>query len=244
MYDPQIGRWHRVDPMAENHFSMTPYNYVLNNPLAYIDLFGLDTTKVVEIPPAYCTAQRRYKTPPNLNFYSSGSSSQAQDNSEDSSPVPKMVADATSVAGFIKSTGIEYQKLTGIKAGKLSNAYRIYGSNFYGNQSTKIVKLSKTVKVGGIVIDAIVVSADVYDAYFNGKAGAEQATAEQKLIRDILMVGVYAINAEAGILLTVGQIFMNSEETQRMVRQNEIDRNRSQGLWQLPQGPTYIERGE
>lgn len=42
-YDPVIGRWGSVDPLAEKHFNLTPYNYFLNNPLIYIDPFGLDT---------------------------------------------------------------------------------------------------------------------------------------------------------------------------------------------------------
>ena len=44
-YDPQIGRWHVIDPAIENgHYDYTPYAYVYNNPLLYRDLFGLDTT--------------------------------------------------------------------------------------------------------------------------------------------------------------------------------------------------------
>ncbi|WP_026897959.1 DUF6443 domain-containing protein [Daejeonella oryzae] len=42
-YDPVIGRWAMIDPMAENHNGITPYNYTLNNPLKYIDPLGLDT---------------------------------------------------------------------------------------------------------------------------------------------------------------------------------------------------------
>ena len=40
MYDPSSGRWHTVDPLAEQYFSYTPYNYVLNNPVKYIDPDG------------------------------------------------------------------------------------------------------------------------------------------------------------------------------------------------------------
>jgi hypothetical protein len=32
-----------VDPYVEKHFDLTPYNYVMNNPIGYIDPFGLDT---------------------------------------------------------------------------------------------------------------------------------------------------------------------------------------------------------
>jgi RHS repeat-associated protein len=42
-YDPQVGRWHVVDPMIESHFDYTGYAYTYNNPVRYIDPFGLDT---------------------------------------------------------------------------------------------------------------------------------------------------------------------------------------------------------
>ena len=56
-YDPVIGRWGSVDPLAENHTDITPYNYVLNNPLIYTDEFGLDTTRVIKLDEVVVTAR-------------------------------------------------------------------------------------------------------------------------------------------------------------------------------------------
>jgi RHS repeat-associated protein len=45
-YDPAIGRFLTVDPHADSYPSLTPYHYVGNRPISFIDLFGLDTFRV------------------------------------------------------------------------------------------------------------------------------------------------------------------------------------------------------
>lgn len=42
MQDPQIGRFHMVDPHAENYYNATPYGYVMNNPANATDPTGMD----------------------------------------------------------------------------------------------------------------------------------------------------------------------------------------------------------
>ncbi|SFO17524.1 RHS repeat-associated core domain-containing protein [Paenimyroides ummariense] len=39
-YDPALGRWFNVDPLAEKYSSLTPYAYCANNPILYIDPDG------------------------------------------------------------------------------------------------------------------------------------------------------------------------------------------------------------
>ncbi len=44
-YDPQIGRFHQIDPLTHITDNWTPYAFVQNNPLLYNDPLGLDTLK-------------------------------------------------------------------------------------------------------------------------------------------------------------------------------------------------------
>ncbi|WP_280697186.1 RHS repeat-associated core domain-containing protein [Dysgonomonas sp. PF1-14] len=44
-YDPALGRFSTVDPLAEKYYSISPYVYCLNNPLKYIDPNG-DSVRV------------------------------------------------------------------------------------------------------------------------------------------------------------------------------------------------------
>jgi RHS repeat-associated protein len=39
--DPGVGSWWQVDPATAGNYSQSPYQYVLNNPVKYIDPFGL-----------------------------------------------------------------------------------------------------------------------------------------------------------------------------------------------------------
>ncbi|GET34235.1 hypothetical protein PbJCM13498_30980 [Prolixibacter bellariivorans] len=46
-YDPALGRWHSVDPLAESCYNNSSYSYTMNNPIRFIDPDGMRTDEYI-----------------------------------------------------------------------------------------------------------------------------------------------------------------------------------------------------
>jgi RHS repeat-associated protein len=48
-YEPAIGRWMNVDPLAEKYFGETTYNYVSGNPNIFVDPHGMIDILLIKV---------------------------------------------------------------------------------------------------------------------------------------------------------------------------------------------------
>ncbi|MDW3191990.1 MAG: DUF6443 domain-containing protein [Cytophagales bacterium] len=48
MFDPWLGRWNHIDPLAEDFYTQSPYHYAYNNPVNFIDPDGRSGEAVID----------------------------------------------------------------------------------------------------------------------------------------------------------------------------------------------------
>ncbi len=133
-YDPSVGRFTGVDPLAEKYSSFTPFNYTLNNPLRLTDPDGREPDDVIikgsEKQTAFNELQASVKGQLTLSMDANGKVTATQDGTGKLSKDAQQLSNAINDNSIVVNVNAENTTTT-----QSGNLY--IGGAFLGNTITK-----------------------------------------------------------------------------------------------------------
>ena len=107
-YDPALGRWMNIDPLAEKYFGASPFNYVLNSPINSVDPDGMDVYLLTESGKTILALKEKNKNTDTMYAVKNNSVSDISSSSgkKDTTPSIFNMKDTNGDGNFTKEDGV------------------------------------------------------------------------------------------------------------------------------------------
>ncbi len=223
IYDPSIARFNQVDPLAMDYSYKSTFDYAENEPLANIDMDGLESWRSV--------GNKEIHGPLSRNFVSANSLVPKEENNGKS-----IISKLKVFSGGVGTLTLNSRNLilnSALKSYSFGSDGVVRKSTFYGNQyrkSTSLPKLANTLNVistaadyTAIGLDAVQLGAATYEEGFSDYVGGETGEAlgnlGQSTILTIVSTKLPVVGGNIGAL----SLYAETPQGKQAVEQGKVD---------------------